>query len=113
MIEKEKKREAMIGNINLEHVKQVQKALDTAVNIAARRNIPPLKGTTLILCQYSLDMMQRFTTAKGVSQRGATVRDAAALFSLMCHQASEEALNLLYILLLFTFLCDISKGKMM
>ena len=90
MIEKEKKREAMIGNINLEHVKQVQKALDTAVNIAARRNIPPLKGTTLILCQYSLDMMQRFTAAKGVSHRGATIRDAAALFSLMCHQASED-----------------------
>ena len=43
MVEKEKKRKEMIENINLKHVEAVQKALDKAVNIAAKRNIPPLK----------------------------------------------------------------------
>ena len=90
MIQKEKKNQEMIRNINLKHVEAVKKALDTAVNISARRNIPPLKGTTLILCGYSLAMGDRFTAAKGVTQRGASVRDAAALFSLMCHMASED-----------------------
>ena len=96
MIEKEKKREEMIESINLKHVEAVQKALDKAVNIAARRNIPPLKGTTLVLCGYSLDMMERFSQAKGISQRGANVRDTAALFSLMTQQAAEDSRLVLF-----------------
>ena len=90
MLAKEKKRDELISNVNLKHLESVKSALDKAVNFSARRNIPPLKGTTLILCGYGLDMMERFTAAKGVTQRGATKRDACALFSLMCQQASED-----------------------
>merc|ERR550519_2118271 len=81
----------MIQGINLEHIDTIKVALDKAVNISARKNIPPLKGTTLILCGYGNDMNRRFTEAKGVSQKGATVRDATALFSLMCSQACEDS----------------------
>ena len=91
MIAKEKKRNAMIQGINLEHIDTLKVALDKAVNISARKNIPPLKGTTLILCAYGNDLNRRFTEAKGVSQKGATVRDATALFSLMCSQACEDS----------------------
>ena len=80
MLAKEKKRNVIISNVNLKHIEAVKKALDMAVNTSARRNIPPLKGTTLILCGYSLNMMERFTAAKGVTQRGASIRDATALF---------------------------------
>ena len=90
MLAKEKKRDELISNINLKHLESVKNALDKAVNFSARRNIPPLKGTTLILCGYGLNMMERFTAAKGVTQRGATKRDACALFSLMCQKASED-----------------------
>ena len=91
MIAKEKKRNEMIERVNLKHVDAIKEALDTAVNISARKNVPPLKGSTLILCRYGNDMSRRFTEAKGVSQRGATVRDATALFSLMCQQACEDS----------------------
>ena len=64
MIEKEKKRTKMLENVNIRHVDSIQKSLDTAVNISARRNIPPLKGTTLILCAYGLELNERFTAAK-------------------------------------------------
>ena len=91
MISKEKKRNELIKGINLKHIDSIKLALDEAVNISARKNIPPLKGTTLILCGYSNDMNRRFTEAKGVSQKGATVRDVTALFSLMCQQACEDS----------------------
>ena len=90
MLAKEKKRDELISNVNLNHLESIKSALDKAVNFSAKRNIPPLKGTTLILCGYSLNMMDRFTAAKGVTQRGASKRDACALFSLMCQQASED-----------------------
>ena len=56
--------EKMLENVNIRHVDSIQKSLDTAVNISARRNIPPLKGTTLILCAYGLELNERFTAAK-------------------------------------------------
>ena len=69
MLKKEEKQRQMIKSLNLSHVQSLKKALDKAVNISARCNIPPLKGRTLILCAYGLDMNQRFTEAKGISQK--------------------------------------------
>eukprot|EP00092_Neocalanus_flemingeri_P080292 GFUD01100134.1.p1 GENE.GFUD01100134.1~~GFUD01100134.1.p1 ORF type:complete len:2596 (+),score=710.97 GFUD01100134.1:181-7968(+) len=96
MLKKEEKQKQLIKTLNISHIETLRKALDKAVNIAARNNIPPLKGITLILCAYGLDMNERFTEARGVSQKGSTIRDAAALFSLMCHQAAEDSKLVFY-----------------
>ena len=91
MLKKEEKQKQLIKTLNLSHMETLRKSLDKAVNIAARNNIPPMKGRTLILCAYGLEMTERFTEAKGVSQKGSTIRDAAALFSIMCQQAAEDS----------------------
>ena len=55
---KEEKQKQLIKTLNLSHMETLRKSLDKAVNIAARNNIPPMKGRTLILCAYGLEMTE-------------------------------------------------------
>ena len=47
MVAKEAKQAALAKSLNLSHLSQLKRALDTAVNLAARSNVPPLPVTNL------------------------------------------------------------------
>ena len=47
------------------------------------------QGTTVVLSAYGNGLTEKFTGGKGLSQRGASIRDTALLMSLMVHQAAE------------------------
>ena len=96
MIKKEEKQRELCKKINTKHIERIRSSLDKAVNIAARQNVPPLQGTTLVLCAYGSDLLARLTESRGVSQRGSNVRDTAALLSLMTAQAAEQSTLILF-----------------
>ncbi len=79
-------------------IEKFEKALEGAVLVATRRNIPPMKGSTLILCATGQEMRSsRLSRAiKGKLNRGSDVQDVALLFALMAHTASEESDLLTY-----------------
>ena len=88
-----KKEAAMAGrmkNLNLAALKKLKTSLDTAVNVAARVNVPPLKGRSVILCAYGADGEVRMTAAKGLSKKGTTVRETCLLYSVMVASRAEH-----------------------
>ena len=47
-------------------VKEYRAALDTAVRIATRGNVKPIRGTTLLFCNVSDSMRSSCPTARGI-----------------------------------------------
>jgi telomerase protein component 1 len=81
-------------NINYSAIEAFRKALDKAVKIATVKNIPPIKGVTIILCPTGQEMRKIFgknSAAKKSLNKSARLIDAALLLSLMCQSSSEEA----------------------
>lgn len=76
---------------SLESIEKIEKALDEAIVIATKKNIPPLKGKTLILLSVGKEMKNVQMGKKGSakSKKVTTVYDMAWLFSLMCNAACE------------------------
>ena len=80
--------------MNAKAIEAFRKALDKAVKIATVRNIPPIKGVTIILCSTGREMTQQFgnsSAAKRSLNKSAKLCDAALLLSLMCQSSAEEA----------------------
>jgi hypothetical protein len=59
MVVKEEKQAALAKAINTSHLDLLRKALDTAVNIAARSNVPPLPVSSEALSVYSTTLSFR------------------------------------------------------
>jgi telomerase protein component 1 len=93
-IEKEKIKRAKIkrrqGQMNRGALQPLRRALEKAVAVATRQNIPPMKGRTLIVVAVGADNGFQFGGAKGLMSQGTTVREAAILFALMARVSSEE-----------------------
>ena len=53
MILKQEKQAQLAKNLNVAHLDLLKKALDTAVNIAAKRNVPPLQVSFSVTCTFS------------------------------------------------------------
>ena len=79
-------------------VNRYRGALDTAVKIATRHNVSPIRGQTVILCDVDDTMRQPCAAARGLGSRRNKQREVlevALLTSLMCQYACEDcSLNL-------------------
>jgi telomerase protein component 1 len=64
-------------------------ALDTAVKIATRGNVKPIRGTTLLFCNVSDTMRTSCPTAKGIGASNNKL-EAALLLGLMCKYSCER-----------------------
>ncbi|CAI5791130.1 telomerase protein component 1 isoform X1 [Podarcis lilfordi] len=105
MVKREKRKLLKAREIRCSHalLQRYQEALEKAIHIAVRHNLPPIPGRTLILIRNS-DMSQPYVKAQGLccpSTNGQddigraslplTKLDVAMLLGSMVHFASEEA----------------------
>ncbi len=90
-----KRRQATMNKAALQ---PFRKALEKAAAIAAARNVPPLKGKTLVACAVGQDMSGQFSRNGdgGGVRRGVNLRDVALLFALMARSAAEQSELLMY-----------------
>lgn len=68
-----------------------KQALDEAVKIAIRRNVPPIRGYTVAMADISGSMHQRVSSAKGGMGSITEAYDISILMSLMCCHICEKA----------------------
>ncbi|XP_023330860.1 telomerase protein component 1 [Eurytemora carolleeae] len=80
-----------LKNVTDFKLKIMKRSLDTAVNISARINVPPLQGRSLVLCSYGLDGLVKMGAGRGIGNTGATLRDTALLYSVMVSARAEES----------------------
>lgn len=75
---------------SLQVIEKIENALNEAIIIATKKNIPPMKGKTLILLSIGKEMKSvQMGKKANKSKKVTTVYDMAWLFSLMCNAASE------------------------
>eukprot|EP00741_Cyanophora_paradoxa_P017350 tig00020961_g16760.t1 len=65
-------------------------ALDTAVRIATRRNVPPIGGSTVVLVDVSPDMQGGCKSARGLGAAKRSLADVGLLLGLMCTYVCED-----------------------
>ncbi|XP_039355050.1 telomerase protein component 1 isoform X4 [Mauremys reevesii] len=76
-----------------------RRALDAAICISARHNLPPLPGRTLILCSTSRNMAKPYHQARelrGLRPEPMTTLEVALLLGLMGREVAEQARLVLY-----------------
>ncbi|XP_067414587.1 telomerase protein component 1-like [Emydura macquarii macquarii] len=76
-----------------------RQALDAAVRVSARHNLPPLPGRTLIIVSAAEAMAVPYQPARrlrGPSQEAMTALEVALLLGLMCRAVAEQARLVLY-----------------
>jgi telomerase protein component 1 len=78
------------GQMNTPAIAKFEKALNNAIQVATKRNIPPLKGCTLILCATGYEMKTAKMSRTNMGKACTNVQDVAFLFSVMCAATSEE-----------------------
>ena len=84
-----------IPPVNPELLKKYRNALDTALKIATRHNVKPIKGNTVVLCNVGSSMDKPCTSARGLG-KPRTVLEIGLLLGLMCKYACEECTVALY-----------------
>ena len=69
---------------------EYREALDTAVKLATKNNVKPIKGSTVVFCNVSQEMKGDCSTAKGL---GALKKldEVGVLLGLMCKYICEDA----------------------
>ena len=75
--------------MNKKAIEVFRKALDKAVKIATVKNIPPIKGVTVIVCSAGSEMIKNLGN-KSLSQCS-LLAHAALLLGLMCQSCAEES----------------------
>ena len=73
-----------------ESLKKVEKALNEAITIATKKNIPPLKGSTLLLVSIGSEMKEAKMATKSNSKKITSALDIAFLFANMCSISCEN-----------------------
>ncbi|XP_067398637.1 telomerase protein component 1 [Emydura macquarii macquarii] len=76
-----------------------RQALDAAVRLSARHNLPPLPGRTLVIVSTAEDMVAHYNLdprLRSLSQEPMTALEVALLLGLMCRAVAEQARLVLY-----------------
>jgi len=84
------------NQMNDKAIQPFRRALEKAVTVATKQNIPPMKGRALVAVAVGSDTCGQFGGAKGLVRKGTTVRDAAVLFGLMAKVSAEECRMVCY-----------------
>lgn len=82
--------------MNKSAIKHFEKALNEAVVVATKKNIPPLSGNILILCAVGSEMTLTKMTKSQAGRKVTTALEVGLLLSLMCETASENVTFLCY-----------------
>jgi len=69
-------------------IERYRGSIDTAIKLSTQKNLPPIKGKTVVFVDVSGSMDCRVTSSKMPSLQ--TAKDLAALLGLMLHHSSEE-----------------------
>ena len=80
--------------MNDKAIEAFRKALDKAVKIATVKNIPPIKGVTIVVCSAGAEMQKpfgKFSAAKKSLDKSSQLVHASLLLGLMCQSCAEES----------------------
>ncbi|KAL8176473.1 UNVERIFIED_CONTAM: hypothetical protein K2H54_035247 [Gekko kuhli] len=107
LVKCEKRKLLKSRKLNYSHaiLQRYRQALETAIGIAVRHNVPPIPGRTLILISCFQEMNQPYMRTRGLccptaeqkdKNKPMTKLDVAFLLGSMVYSASEQAQLLLY-----------------
>ena len=83
------------NQMNKGAIHRFYEALESAIAISAKRNVPPIKGSTLLICATGLEVRDN-NVAKKVSNETSNALTVSLLFTLMAAEAAEEVKVMTY-----------------
>ncbi|KAL5022413.1 hypothetical protein ScPMuIL_001568 [Solemya velum] len=115
-LDRKKKRDEQAGKTketlyDVSIISRYRKALDTAVKIATTYNVQPIRGRTVILCEFGDYMKSPCSQAKGLGKTR-TLAEVGVLIGLMCKYSCEESEMLIFDENFYTCV-DLRKGTIL